>query len=249
MLKEEGGLQAKGNQLAILRQDVLAGGVKSCYTNQLSQLGVERRLTAVMGSSVLVARDSAHCSLILQARPLMQMMEQKPSLTSLAVEQFMHYVSPKDKDVRERLLEWLVGEGWEQLARQLGESKLLCGKYASCWDWRLLPASAVRDRAGCTENKSNRMALVLRVMVEAKKLQDKLSTSPSCLLVKSSLTTVSSGLDDPVLLQFPSLAMQLISLLQSDLSQQSNTQVHDPGWSCLDQGLAWLHHHGGAGYT
>ena len=86
------------------------------------------------------------------------------------------------------------------------------------------------------------MALVLRVMVEAKELQDKLSTSPSCLLVKSSLSSVSSGLDDPILLQFPSLVRQLLSLLQSDLSGVSSTPLHDPGWSCLDQGLAWLHH-------
>ena len=62
-----------------------------------------------------------------------------------------------------------------------------------------MPDSAVRDKAGFSENISN--SLVLRVMVEAKELQDKLSSSTSCLLVKSSLSSVSSGLDDPILLQ------------------------------------------------
>ena len=58
LLREEGGLQAKGNQLAILRQDVLTGGVASCQDSQLSQLRLESRLAAVMGSSVLAGRDS-----------------------------------------------------------------------------------------------------------------------------------------------------------------------------------------------
>ena len=58
LLREEGGLQAKGNKLAILRQDGLAGRgtairLPSC------QLGLERRFAAVTGCSVLAARDSA----------------------------------------------------------------------------------------------------------------------------------------------------------------------------------------------
>ena len=105
MLREEGGLQAKGNQLAILRQDVLAGRVASCQYAQLSQLGLERRLAAVMGSSVLAGRDSAR-SLVLQAKPLMQMVEQERRIASLALEQFMHYISPRDREVREMLVEW-----------------------------------------------------------------------------------------------------------------------------------------------
>ena len=106
LLREEGGLQAKGNQLAILRQDVLAGGVASCQDTQLSQLGLERRLAAVMGSSVLAGRDSALCSLVLQAMPLMQMVEQERRIASLSLEQFMHYISPRDREVREMLVEW-----------------------------------------------------------------------------------------------------------------------------------------------
>ena len=145
----------------------------------------------MMGSSVLTARDSVLCSLVLQARPLMQMVEQEKRIASLAVEQFMHYISSRDNEVRQMLVKWLVGGGWEQLVRQLSENKLLSGQSDSCWDWRLLPDSAVRDKAGCSENISNRMDLVLRVMVEAKELQDKLSTSPSCRLVKSSLSSVS----------------------------------------------------------
>ena len=124
LLREEGGLQAKGNQLAILRQDVLAGGVASCKDTQLSELGLERRLAALMGSSVLTARDSVLCSLVLQARPLMQMVGQEKRIASLAVEQFMHYISPRDKEMREMLVQWLVGDGWEQLVRQLCEKKL-----------------------------------------------------------------------------------------------------------------------------
>jgi len=241
LLNGDGGLQAKENQLAVLRQDVLAGGLKFSSSN-LSKLAVERNLTVVLGSSILAGKDSALCSVVLQTRPLMQIVEKQPRILSLAVEQYLHYMSPKDKDVRSRLVELLIGEEWEQLARQISECKLLPGNGSKCWDWRLLPPSAVRDRIGCSENMSNRLALVIRIMVETKELQDKISNSPSCLLIKSSLPTVSSGLDDPVLLQFPSMVWKLLSLVQSDLSLVSNTPLHDPGWSCLDQGLVWLHH-------
>ena len=36
----------------------------------------------------------------------------------------MHYISPRDKEMREMLVQWLVGDGWEQLVRQLCEKKL-----------------------------------------------------------------------------------------------------------------------------
>ena len=228
MIMEEVKLPAKGNQHVILRQDVLAGGVDSCHDAQLSKLGLERRLAAEMGSSVLVARDSLLYSQVLQANPLTQMVEHWKRIAIL---------------MREMLVDCLVGCGCKQLVvRQLYENKLLSGQSDSCWDRRSLPESAVRDKAAFSENISNRLALVLMVMVEPKELQDKLSTSTSCLLVKSFLFSVSSGLDDPILLQFLSLVQQLPSLLQSDLSGVCSTPLHDPGWSCLDQGLTWLHH-------
>ena len=46
--KGEVGLLAKGNQLAILRQYVLAEGGPSGTPNQLPQFGLKRGLTAVM---------------------------------------------------------------------------------------------------------------------------------------------------------------------------------------------------------
>ena len=51
-------------------------------------------------------RDSALCSLVLQAMPLMQMVEQERRIASLSLEQFMHYISPRDREVREMLVEW-----------------------------------------------------------------------------------------------------------------------------------------------
>jgi hypothetical protein len=42
-----------------------------------------------MGRSVLAGRDSALCSLVLQAMPLMQMVEQERRIGSLSLEQFI----------------------------------------------------------------------------------------------------------------------------------------------------------------
>jgi len=195
-----------------------------------------------MSNSSLIGRESVLSNVLQQVRPLLILMEQGSNLTSLAVDQFLHYMSSADIEMREMILDWLVGEGWGKLARQLGDNKLVCGPRRSSWDWRLLPASAVRNNSGYTENISNRITLVLKLMMETKKLQEKITSSPLCLIVRSSLPSVSSGLDDPILIQFPSLIHQLLSSLQSDLSTMSSTPLHDPGWICLDQALLWLHH-------
>ena len=54
---------------------------------------MERRLTAVVGSSVLAGREAILFSLIMQARPLLMRVDQSNRLADLALEQFMHYIS------------------------------------------------------------------------------------------------------------------------------------------------------------
>ena len=138
---------------------------------------MERRLTAFVGSSVLAGREAVLFSLIMQARPLLMRVDQSNRLADLALEQFMHYISYiVMKEGRGVAL-----NGWLEKG---GDTLLNRWKPAGCC-LNITAAAGTgeycQEQVGRTEKISNRMSLVLRVMVDAKELQNKLSDTPPVL--------------------------------------------------------------------
>ena len=241
-LSYSAGFKQLTDKLSILGLQSLSGCTLKGSEGELVPL--QHRLCWSLCSSNVWTLYPDLAKVCFQLLPVLELQADE-DLRRISYNYFLHFFTRADSDLRQRIVSLILqSPPLTDICKKFSQNKLFTSLYEASglstreiWDRRIIPGH--QDEPG---DRSNRLSLILVTYSRFKELQEKVNMNPSCLLSKSSS---SFKLSSQVLVQFPTIFMNILKAIEGELNQ--NSGMTDKDWVEFDSFLFWLYEVGDLG--